>query len=453
MTSSAAKPATPAAPAKAPAAPAITKLGKYDIVSELGRGSFGVVYKGIDPFVEREVAIKVADVQDDRTRQEVEETFFTEARAGGKLQHPYIVTLYDAGVEGDLAYLVMECIEGETLKRFCRRDGLRLRLERACDLTMKCALALDYIHKKGVLHKDIKPGNIMVTKTGTPKIMDFSIAATTKAAEADGQPIAGSPMYIAPELLLGKAGGPPCDLYSLGTVLYLLLTGGEPPFLARDTATLFQQIKHLPPIPIKQHRDSLPDRLADIVMKCLEKDPVKRYQSGRELAEDLVPFSKQMEGQKRKNLQMSHESLKKLEFFKAFQSRELGELMDASETLMRKAGEPIITEGETDNSLYILLMGRAEVRKNGEFIAMIEKGACFGEIGFLYEVKRTASVVANSDVMVLKVNAALLETMSPEVQLRYYKIFCENLILRLTLTTEKAAKQQPATDPDLDFVI
>ena len=442
-----------AAPATASAAPPISKLGKYEIVSELGRGSFGVVYKGIDPFVEREVAIKVADVKDDRTPQEVQEAFFAEARAGGKLQHPYIVMLYDAGVEQNLSYLVMECIEGETLKRFCRREGPRLRIERACDLMLKCALALDYIHKKGVLHKDIKPGNIMVTKTGTPKIMDFSIAAVTKAGEQSQEPIAGSPMYIAPELLLGKPGGPPCDLYSLGVVLYLLLCG-EPPFTARDTPSLFQQIKHLPPAPLKQHRDGLPDRLCDIVMRLLEKDPARRYQSGRDLAEDLAPFSRQVEGSKRKNLQLSHESLKKLEFFKAFQSRELGELMDASETLTRKAGEALIVEDEMDNSLYILLMGIAEVRKNGQLIALVEKGDCFGEIGFLYAVKRTASVIARTDVMALKVNAQLLDTMSPEVQLRYYKIFCENLILRLTLTTEKAAKLlPPKAEESLDFLL
>ena len=431
--------ATPKPVPDAPAAGPVRKLGKYDIVGELGRGSFGVVYKGIDPFVEREVAIKVADMGDERSAKEIQEAFFAEARAGGRLHHPYIVTLFDAGVEDTLTYLVMEYIAGETLKRFTLRDSPRLKIETSCNLMLKCALALDYIHKQGVLHKDIKPGNIMVTKGGIPKIMDFSIAAVTRAGEAEDSTIAGSPLYIAPELLHHKPGGPASDLYALGTVLYLLLTG-EPPFGARDTAMLFQQIKHLPPVPIKEHRRDIPDPLADIVMRLLEKDPGKRHQSGRELAEDLAPYSEQRREARRKGLNLSHDSLRKLDFFKAFKTRELGELMDASETVTARAGEAIITEGETDNSLYILMMGVAEVRKGGHLMALMEKGDCFGEIGFLYAVKRTASVIAHTDVMVLKVNAALLEQMSQECQLRYYKILCENLILRLTMTTEKASQ-------------
>ncbi|HVT35677.1 MAG TPA: serine/threonine-protein kinase [Nevskiaceae bacterium] len=431
----------------------ISKLGKYDIVGELGRGSFGVVYKGVDPFVEREVAIKVADVADDRSAKEIQDAFFAEARAGGRLQHPYIVTLFDAGVEGNHTYLVMEYIAGETLKRFTLRDSPRLKLETACNLMLKCALALDYIHKQGVLHKDIKPGNIMVTKGGIPKIMDFSISAVTRAGESQDQTLAGSPLYIAPELLHHKPPSAASDLYSLGVVLYLLLTG-EPPFTAREATMLFQQIKHLPPIPLKEHRRDIPDPLADIVMRLLDKDPAKRHASGRELAEDLSPYSEQRKEARRKGLNFSHDSLRKLEFFKAFKSRELGELMDASESVTVRAGNNIITEGDTDNALYILMMGVAEVRKGGHLMAMLEKGDCFGEIGFLYAVKRTATVTAHTDVMVLKVNSELLETMSQECQLRYYKIFCENLILRLTMTTEKASQVAGTSDDSLlDFTI
>lgn len=429
----------------------IRKLGKYHITGELGRGAFGVVYAGSDPFVQRQVAIKVVETVHGQA-EEQQSAFFTEARAAGKLHHPYIVLLYDAGVEENLSYLVMEHIAGETLKRFCSPQGPRLRTERVCDLMLKCALALDYIHKAGVLHKDIKPGNIMVTKNGTPKIMDFSIAALGAVTGEAGEKVEGSPLFMPPEQVRGKSLSPASDLYALGVVMYLLLSG-EPPFTALDTPTLFKQIKLLPPIPLKQWRPDLPDPLCDVVMRLLEKDPAARYKAGRDLAEDLAPYTERAEGAKRKSLSLSHDSLKKLEFFKAFKTRELGELMDASETLTRKAGDVIIQEGETDNSLYILLMGLAEVRKGEQLIALLEKGDCFGEIGFLYAVKRTASVLATTDVMILKVNAALLEQMSPEVQLRYYKIFCENLILRLTLTTEKAAKLLPKSDMALDFIL
>lgn len=430
----------------------IKKLGKYEISGELGRGGFGVVYRGHDPFVQREVAIKVVEVRQDVAEDQQRQAFFTEARAAGRLHHPYIVMLYDAGIEENLSYLVMEHIAGETLKRFCSPEGPRLRVERVADLMLKCALALDTIHKAGVLHKDIKPGNIMVTQAGVPKIMDFSIAAMSFGGDKRETTVAGSPLFMAPEQLLGKPLGPQSDLYSLGMVMYLLLTGVAP-FTAPDTPTLFKQVKHLPPIPIQDLRSNLPDALADLTMRLLSKNPQERPRSGRELAEELAPFTERVEGAKRRALHMSHDSLKKLQFFKAFRSRELGELMDASDTVTFKAGDAVIREGESDNALYVLLMGLAEVRKNGQLIALLERGDCFGEIGFLYAVKRTASVVCSTDAMVLKINAELLERLSPEVQLRYYKIFCENLIVRLTLTTEKAAQLLPKSDLALDFIL
>ncbi|HEX4895330.1 MAG TPA: serine/threonine-protein kinase [Solimonas sp.] len=432
-----------------PPKPALRKLGKYQITGELGRGSFGRVYKGYDPFVQREVAIKVAHLQDGGAGTPGAESFFAEARAAGRLHHPGLVTLYDAGFEDGLSYLAMEYVEGDTLKRYCTADSPRPRTERAVDLAMKCALALDYVHSNGVLHKDIKPGNIMVTPHGQPKIMDFGIAAllgTERAGE-----ILGTPLYMSPEQIAGKRLGPASDLYSLGIVLYLLLTG-EPPFKARDTRSLFGQIEKAAPQPLRSLRPDLPDALYEIVERLLAKSPSARYPSGRKLAEDLAPLT-EAGGRRRKPLKISQDALKRLQFFRAFRSGELSELLNASQTVTYRAGETIIREGETDNSLYILLMGIAEVRKNDQLIALLQKGDCFGEIGFLYAVQRTATVTATTSAIALKVNAALLERMSEECQLRYYKIFTENLILRLSLTTEKAAQLLPKSDLALDFIL
>ncbi|AXQ28332.1 serine/threonine protein kinase [Solimonas sp. K1W22B-7] len=427
----------------------LRQLGKYEISGELGRGSFGRVYRGFDPFVQREVAIKVADTLDGELPEQLQKAFFAEARAAGRLHHPGIVTLFDAGTEGSLNYLVMEFVAGETLKRPCQRDAPRPKIERVADLMLKCALALDYVHRAGVLHKDIKPGNIMVTPAGQPKIMDFGIAALAGADRSGG--ISGSPLFMSPEQIEGRELTPAADLYSLGMVMYLLLTG-EPPFIARDTRTLFARIQREPAPPVQSKREDLPDAVCEVVNRLLAKDPAARYPSGRKLAEDLAPLA-QEGGPRRRALKMSHDSLRRLEFFKAFRSPELAELMDASTSVTYRAGDTIIREGETDNALYILLMGIAEVRKNGQMIALLEKGDCFGEIGFLYAVQRTASVVASTDVLVLQVNAALLDKMSDECQLRYYRIFCENLILRLTATTEKAATLLPKSDLALDFIL
>ena len=427
---------------------ALRQLGKYEIRGELGRGSYGRVYRGFDPFVQREVAIKVAESLDGAA-EELQKAFFAEARAAGRLHHPGIVTLFDAGTDGPLNYLVMEFVAGETLKRPCQRDAPRPRTERVADLMLKCALALDYVHRQGVLHKDIKPGNIMVTEDGQPKIMDFGIAALLGADRSGG--ISGSPLFMSPEQIEGRELSPASDLYSLGMVMYLLLTG-EPPFMARTTQALFERIMREPAPPVEGKRDDLPEPLCEIVNRLLAKDPDARHASGRKLAEDLAPLS-QDRGPRRKALKMSHDSLRRLQFFRAFRSPELAELMDASTSVSYRAGDTIIREGETDNALYILLMGIAEVRKNGQMIALLEKGDCFGEIGFLYAVQRTASVVAATDVLVLQVNAALLDSMSDECQLRYYRIFCENLILRLTATTEKASQLLPKSDLALDFIL
>jgi serine/threonine-protein kinase len=435
----------------------LRKLGKYDIVSELGRGSYGVVYKGFDPFVQREVAVKLAHetAAADTTRTTIRnerDAFLAEARAAGRLNHPYIVQLYDAGAEDGRHFIVMELVEGESLKRFCKRGDHLLSVERILNLALKCALALDYVHKNGVMHKDIKPGNIMLTKDGAPKIMDFGIAAMGGEAVAS-RIVSGSPMYMSPEQIRGDALGPPSDLYSLGTVMYQLLCG-DPPFEAQDSRLLFQQIKTQPPHPLRKMRRDLPDPLYGIVERLLAKNAKERFQTGRELAEELAPLlDHNKRGLKRKQLTINHDSLKQLHFFKAFKSRELGELMDASATVTHKSGDTIIREGDFDNALYIMLAGIAEVRKGKQLVAVMEKGDCFGEIGFLYAVKRTANVVATTDVLVLKVNAALLEQMSEDVQLRYYKIFCENLIIRLTLTTERAAQLLPKSDMALDFIL
>jgi serine/threonine protein kinase len=428
---------------------ALRKLGKYDLIEEVGRGAYGIVYRGRDPFVQRDVAIKIPTGP---AAEKPDDTFFAEARAAGKLSHPYIVSVYDAAKEEGQRYIVMEYIQGETLKRFCEPDGPRLKVERVVDIMLKVSLALDYVHKNGVLHKDIKPANIMLTADGTPKLMDFGIAATQAQPEERVTRVEGSPMFMSPEQCRGLPLGPTADLYALGALMYLLLAG-KPMFIASHPKELFLLVKTAP-APSLKGRKGIPEALAQIVDRLLAKDPAARYQSGRELGEELAAVAEHLRtGGRRKSLVISHESLKELRFFKAFTGGELRELLDASTTVVNRAGQVIIKEGEMDNSLYILLAGLAEVRKGKQLITLLEKGDVFGEIGFLYAVRRTASVVATTDVMALKVNSTLLDQMSEQCQLHYYKVFAENLILRLALTTDKAATLLPKSDLALDFIL
>lgn len=434
------------------AAAVLGKLGKYELVQELGRGAFGVVYRGRDPFVQRDVAIKIAAA----SAPDDDAAFFAEARAAGRLNHPYIVLLYDAAKEAGQRYIVMEFVEGDTLQRYCERHGERLKVSQVVDIALKCSLALDYMHKNGVLHKDIKPRNLALTPDGAPKIMDFGIAAMGAAAAAadpsGDRIVVGSPMFMSPEQVRAQSLTPATDLYSLGAVMHMLLSG-HPLFDADGTRNLFRMIKTEAAPSLRGHK-GIPDSLALIIDRLLSKNAAERHQTGRELADDLASVAAELRGgTRRQRLSLSRETLRELRFFRSFSSDELRELLDASTTATFKAGQTVVKEGDMDASLYIVLMGLAEVRKGRQLVNLLEKGDCFGEIGFLYEVKRTASVVATTDLMVLKVNAALLDQMSEQCQLHYYKVFCENLILRLTLSTEKAAAMLPKSALALDFIL
>lgn len=414
------------------------KVGKYTVHGEVGRGACGVVYKGFDPFVQRDVAIKVAlpDSEIIANKKEYERAFFAEARAAGLLTHPHIVSLYDAGAEGDLNYLVMEFIDGNTLTPLCRPNH-HAPLEQVIDIVFKCARALDYAHARGVLHRDIKPGNIMLTKDNIPKVMDFSIAAIgAQMHQSEDSPV-GSPRYMSPEQIRGKGLGPASDLYSLGTVLYQLLAG-EPPFKSGDQQALYQEILRTPAPRVDTLRPDLPKALVDIVTRLLLKNPTERFQSGNELSVELTRLFNQLRisGQQLARREAG-DSLRRLNFFASFSDEEIDEILRASNLSHYGAGVTFIREGDIDHCFYIIVEGTAEVRKNNKALSTLGKGSCIGEIGFLGATKRTASVVAQTAVCALKVNAALMDQVSQECQLRFYKVFTETLIYRLSTTSAK----------------
>jgi eukaryotic-like serine/threonine-protein kinase len=416
------------------------RIGKYEIRGELGRGSCGIVYKGFDPFVARDVAIKVAEQDPSKfsaaSASQAHASFFTEARAAGMLQHPHIVSTYDAGSEGRLNYIVMEYIDGDTLMPLCRKKGPRAPVDQVIDIAFKCAKALDFSHSKGVLHRDIKPSNIMITKDGIPKIMDFSIA------EINAQPsgltgVVGSPMYMAPEQVRAEALGPQTDLYALGAVIFHLLTG-EAPFYAEEVQRLFVLIKSQPPPPLQVMRPELPHQICEIVERLLSKDPADRYQTGGELAVALTRLNDKLKNaDKLISRRENRDSLRRLQFFNTFSDEEIEEIIKAGSMMTFQAGQTIIEEDALENAFYLLVLGSADVRKKGKSLHTLAKGDAFGEVGFLTAAKRTATVVAATQVMALKVNATLMDKLSQDCQLKFYKVFTETLIYRLAMTSAK----------------
>ncbi|MFT5351296.1 MAG: serine/threonine protein kinase, partial [Gammaproteobacteria bacterium] len=206
------------------------KLGKYDVQSEVDRGSMGIVYLGHDPYVNRSVALKVAladSLSDAESGEKYRKMFFNEAHTAGMLTHPNIISIFDAGVDDDTCYIVMEYIEGgDTLRSHTKPDTL-LPIEKVVEIVFKCASALDYAHRHGVVHRDIKPSNILLTKDKDVKIGDFSIAHIIKLDNTVTTPqgVMGSPRYMSPEQLKEETITSQSDLFSLGVVMYELLTG------------------------------------------------------------------------------------------------------------------------------------------------------------------------------------------------------------------------------------
>ena len=272
----------------------IKKLGRYEILSELGKGSMGVVYRAIDPLIDRTVAIKTVNLN--LSGDEIAgfvDRFSREAKSAGRLNHPNIVTIYDVGRAGDIAYIAMEHLEGRELKEIIA-SGMILSPERIAGITAQVADALAFAHDNGVVHRDIKPANIMVLRNGAVKIMDFGIAMTTSGNQTQAGTILGSPKYMSPEQVSGIVVDGRSDIFSLGAVLYELLTG-RPAFGDDDNCNLasimFQVVNEMPDPPTT-YDHSIPPAFDYIVLKAMAKKPEDRYQSAKDMASDLKKFKK-----------------------------------------------------------------------------------------------------------------------------------------------------------------
>lgn len=265
-------------------------LGRYEIVAEIGRGAMGTVYKARDPKIDRLVAIKTILLHQSalQEQREFRERFFVEAQAAGRLLHPGIVTVFDMGEEPDTSdpYIVMEFIEGRTLRDLLAGETKKLPLDRALQITQELAEALDYAHAQGVVHRDIKPANILITKEGQAKIGDFGIAQLDLAHMTLPGRVLGTPAYMSPEQLEGRQVDGRSDLFSLGAILYSVSTGFNP-FQGNSATTVCFKVANRDPLQATTLAPELPPELDAIIARALAKNPAKRYQSGREFARDL----------------------------------------------------------------------------------------------------------------------------------------------------------------------
>jgi serine/threonine-protein kinase len=264
-------------------------LGRYQVEKELGKGAMGVVYLGRDPKINRIVAIKTMALSqefDEDELADVKERFFREAETAGRLNHPYIVTMYDAGEEHDLAYIAMEFLKGKDLVPYVKPDHL-LPLPKVVSIVARVAEALDYAHQNHVVHRDIKPANIMYEpESDQVKVTDFGIARITDSSKTKTGMVLGTPSYMSPEQLAGKKIDGRSDLFSLGVTLYQLCCG-QLPFTGESMAQLMFKIANEAPTDITTVNPALPAAVVAVIDKAMNKDIAQRYQRGAEMAADL----------------------------------------------------------------------------------------------------------------------------------------------------------------------
>ena len=408
-------------------------IGRYEILKKIGQGSMGVVYLGRDPYINRNVSIKIsrpsADVGKEKAAK-YREKFFIEAQSAGRLMHPNIVSIYDAGMHEDFCYMAMEYIDGPTLKKFCKKNRL-LPVNNVLEIMFITCKALDHAHKMGVVHRDIKPLNIMLKKSGDIKITDFGIAQI-KSEQTASKGIVGSPSYMSPEQIRQKPVENQTDIFSLGCVLYELLTG-KMAFPGNDYVSIMYKIVKEEPVPMEQIRPELPEILLKITKKALAKDPNQRYQTCEDFAYDLrVALRGLKDSTKSTKAEDVFDYVNSVSFFKNFSKDQVKEILKSSSVYKVPRGDAIVAEGEIDDSFFVLLSGKAVVQKNNKNIAVISRGECFGEMAYLSGQARAATVVAKTDSILMEISATLLDRSPESVQLLFLKSFANNLIQRLS---------------------
>jgi eukaryotic-like serine/threonine-protein kinase len=416
------------------------KIGKYEILKELGAGATSTVYLANDPFGEKQVALKLFKeevMHDVSTGPAFRKLLRNEASLAGKLIHPHIVHIMDAVMDEDLNYMVMEYVEGETLEKYAEVDHL-LPINTVAEIAYKVCKALEYAQTQGVIHRDIKPANILFTGASDIKISDFG-AAMIENHEATQISGVGSPAYMSPEQIKEQPLTHQTDIYSLGVTMYKLLTG-KLPFDATNNFSMIYQIMNLEPPAPSVWRPEIPSDLDAIVLHAMQKEPNGRYSTWEAFANELVHFfSTEAPASTQIFDTEKFAVLRELAFFKRFSDVELWEVLHFSE--WRKVGkdEVIIREGDIGNDFFIIASGTVKVLKGGRLLNLLHKGDCFGEMMVLEEAeaKRTTDITAKTDVTLIDVKPEVLEKASAGCRFKFSDTFLRILVKRLAVANTR----------------
>jgi serine/threonine protein kinase len=418
------------------------QVGKYEIQTLLGKGATGTVYLAKDTFTGKQVALKTIEPEVFRNPEfgaVYRAQFLNEASLAGKIRHPHIVAIYDAVVAEDSGHIAMEVVTGGDLSQYAQPDTL-LPVADVLQIGFKCCGALDYAYRdQGIVHRDIKPANIMVTKSGDVKIADFGAAFLRKSKSTQTTAM-GSPFYMAPEQIEGKELTFHSDMYSLGVVLYELMTGRRP-FSATTIEALVQQILFEDPTPPSRLRKGIKPEIDAVVMRAMKKRPEQRYGTWAQFSVELskavalaLPAGAIADSEK-------YLALSKVEMLQLLSDADFWELAAAGKWSRSPKGTILIKEDDPGQSFFFLAKGEVKVTRGTRLLNTVNEGECFGEMGYIRggEEPRHATVQAVGDVLVAEFQPETLEQMGQQAQLHLTRALVRNVVDRLVLANSRIA--------------
>lgn len=419
------------------------RLGKYELLMQIGSGATGKVYLAHDTFAHREVAVKVIDqttLADPEFNQELREQFITEVSLAGELTHPHIVSILEASISDDAGYVAMEYVPGGNLVRYTYPDNL-LSIGNVLQIIFKCCGALDYAYRQGIIHRDIKPENLMLVSGTEIKIADFGASIFYKS-QVTQKVIVGTPSYMSLEQISGHRLTHTSDMYSLGVVAYQLLTGNLP-FRAQNITGLFDAIaKNIPAHP-SLYRSDIPPELDKVILRMIAKNPEDRYASWAELAMEIAVIGRFSAFQQPINDSDKFTMLREKAELSEFSDPDIWELIHASTWSRIPSHTIVLNEDEPGQKMYILASGSLKVTKNGRLLNVIKPGEHFGEMAYIQRgSKRQASIEALADSIIAELSFEALEELTNTCQLHLAKVLLYSMTDRVALAGDRIAQMR-----------
>ena len=409
------------------------------------------VFLVVDRFKQRRVALKVvrALAGSNEEKQQIEHLWVNEMRLAGRLKHPYILEVYEAGTDGDRSFLVMECVSGGTLKAHTRPDAL-LAIPRVADIMFKVCHALEYANTQGLLHRDVKPDNVLLADDGTPKVSDFGAAYLTTGDTTQVVGVGTLP-FMPPEHFEGVEPNVQHDIYAAGVMAYNLLTGCYPHKSESQAAMIYDKL-HGAPVPLETRRQQVPAALANAIATAMHRSPRERFGSWQEFRDALSAAFPDLGGEAGASESARFEALRRVAFFQQFSETELWEAVRISTVHEFPARHEVITEGSEDTTVFVVEAGELEVMRRGVRIGRVPTGEVFGEIAFIEgtERPRSASVRTLTPAVVTAFKPAALRAASSSLQVAFGRAMVRQLVKRLFDSNDRviaAMKARAATTP------